>query len=54
MVFSKNVNSSTRVEILALWGLVQSQQYEKYLGLLPFIGKATKRAFFEIKGKLWQ
>lgn len=54
MIFSKNFLKSLKEEIMAIWGSNQSQQYEKYLGLPFSIGKARKRAFFEIKAKLWQ
>lgn len=49
MVFNKNVNSNTGAEILALCGTIQPQQYEKHMGIPTFIGRARKRAFFEIK-----
>lgn len=53
MVFRKNVEGSTQAEILALLDSVQPQKYENYLRLTSFIRKVKKRAFFEIKGKLW-
>lgn len=54
MVFSWNVPNSLKEKIMNLWGSNHQQQYEKYLGLSPFIGKVKRRAFVEIKGKLWQ
>lgn len=43
MVFSGNVRVSAREEIMTLWGATQSHQYEKYLGLPPFIRRSRKR-----------
>lgn len=54
MVFSRNVPNSVQEEIRAIWGSNQLPQYEKYLGVPPFIGKSRKITFSEIKGKMWQ
>ncbi|XP_042953559.1 uncharacterized protein LOC122290089 [Carya illinoinensis] len=41
-------------DILELWGVQQSQQFEKYLGLPPLVGRANYRAFSDIKHKVWK
>ncbi|KAF5451602.1 hypothetical protein F2P56_026695 [Juglans regia] len=54
MVFSKNVDEGLKTEIMQLWGGSSTQQYEKYLGLPPMVGRSKQRAFSGIKHRLWQ
>lgn len=54
MVFSHNVSKRCRDEIQSLWGGVFNQQYEKYLSLSHVIGKSKKKAFADIKTKVWK
>ena len=54
IVFSTNVLPTTRNDILELWGVQNSQQLEKYLGLPPLVGRAKYRAFSDIKHKVWK
>lgn len=49
MVFNKNSLKAFKQEIVTLWQNGRCQQYEKYLGLPSFVGKAKYRAFSEIK-----
>lgn len=37
-----------------MWGRGHHKQYEKYLGLPPIIGRSKKKAFAEIKAKVWK
>lgn len=34
---------------MSLWGGSNIQQYEKYLGLSPMVGRLKSQAFFETK-----
>ncbi|XP_042973001.1 uncharacterized protein LOC122304803 [Carya illinoinensis] len=52
MTFSSNVPTNMRESIMAMWGGSMVQQYEKYLGLPPIVGKAKSVAFAEIKNRL--
>ncbi|XP_042952327.1 uncharacterized protein LOC122289400 [Carya illinoinensis] len=54
IVFSTNVKPDTRQDILDLWEVQHSQQFEKYLGLPPLVGRAKYRAFSDIKHKVWK
>ncbi|XP_042944567.1 uncharacterized protein LOC122278446 [Carya illinoinensis] len=54
MIFSSNVPSSLRQTIMAMWGGTTVQQYGKYLGLPPIVGKAKTIAFGEIKSRVWR
>lgn len=54
MVFSENAKEEVKEEVMAVWGYRGAAQYEKYLGLPPIIGRSRKRAFSNIKMKLWQ
>ncbi|XP_042944574.1 uncharacterized mitochondrial protein AtMg00310-like [Carya illinoinensis] len=54
MVFSKNVHEDVKVNIMAMWGGSNTQQFEKYLGLPPMVGRSKQRVFADIKQKLWQ
>ncbi|XP_041011508.1 uncharacterized protein LOC121255312 [Juglans microcarpa x Juglans regia] len=48
MVFSKNVDKDLQTEIMQLWGGSSTQQYEKYLGLPPMVGRSKQRAFLRV------
>lgn len=39
MMFSKNTPTHTQEELRALWSNGTLQQYEKYLRLLPMVGR---------------
>lgn len=54
MVFIKNVGEIEKEGIMNLWGGRQTQQYKKYLGFLPMVGRSRKKNFSKIKTKLWQ
>ncbi|KAF5454504.1 hypothetical protein F2P56_024162 [Juglans regia] len=54
LVFSSNVQQSTKEDLLNFWGVEQSQEYEKYLGLPSFVGRSKTRAFSEIKHRVWR
>lgn len=54
MVFNHNVRDQDKEAIQSFWGVRGHQQYEKYLGLPSIIGRSNKRAFAEIKAKVWQ
>lgn len=54
MVFSKNVGDGDKTEISIMWDCRDTKKYEKYLSFPPMIGRLKKRAFFEIKIKIWQ
>lgn len=41
-------------EITSLWGGSHIEQYEKYLGLPPMVGRSKHRTFLGIKQKFWQ
>lgn len=51
MIFSKNSLKAFKQEIVTLWQNGRCQQYEKYLGLPSFVGKAKHRSFSEIKNE---
>lgn len=45
MVFNKNTLTNIREEIRAFWMNEIVQNYEKYLGLPPMVGRSKVRAF---------
>lgn len=53
-VFSKNVGEVDKDTIAMIWGCGSTQKYEKYLGLPSIVGRSRRRAFLDIKTKLWQ
>lgn len=53
VLFSKNTLSHTRTEVMALWTNGILQQYERYLGLPPIIGRDKRKAFSKIKDSVW-
>jgi hypothetical protein len=52
--FSKNTPNSIRANILSMFGTSSSSKFEKYLGLPPILGRSKKRAFNEIKDRIWK
>ncbi|XP_042944657.1 uncharacterized protein LOC122278542 [Carya illinoinensis] len=54
MVFSSNVSAPMQEEIRNMWGGSAIQQYEKYLGLPPMIGRKKANAFSDIKSRVWK
>jgi hypothetical protein len=54
LFFSKNTSQETREAIAAIFGTSQSIQFEKYLGLPPMMGRSKKRAFNDIKDRIWK
>ena len=54
LFFSKNTPPSTRTSILTMFGTSATSQFEKYLGLPPIMGRSKKRAFNDIKDRIWK
>ncbi|KAF5444911.1 hypothetical protein F2P56_034003 [Juglans regia] len=54
MIFSGNVSRASQEELRQLWGVSEVQDYGKYLGLPPAIGRSKTNAFSEIKQKVWK
>lgn len=54
MVFSENMDGVVKSGIMFSWGGSNTQQFKKYFGLPPLVGRSKKKAFPEIKTKLWQ
>lgn len=54
MVFSINIKEVVEAKIKPIWGCRTIQQYDKYLGIPPIIGRSRKRVFADIKTKLWK
>lgn len=54
MLYSRNVKENLRAEIMCMWGGSNVQQYERYLGLPPIVGRSKQKAFSGIKQRLWQ
>uniref|UniRef100_A0A2N9G5C3 CCHC-type domain-containing protein n=1 Tax=Fagus sylvatica TaxID=28930 RepID=A0A2N9G5C3_FAGSY len=52
--FSKNTPVAVRSEILSMFGSSPASQFEKYLGLPSILGRSKKRAFNEIKDRIWK
>lgn len=47
--FSSNTQAYIQTRIQALLGVPAIRQYEKYLGLLAFVGRAKKQSFIYLK-----
>ena len=54
LFFIHNTSNDLRVTIANLFGTTQTTQFEKYLGLPPVIGRAKRRAFNDIKDRIWK
>ena len=52
--FSGNTTHNGRTSICAMLGTAAFTQFEKYLGLPPVVGRAKRRAFHEIKDRVWR
>lgn len=52
MVFSRNVNASTKDEIASLWSTSITQQYDKYLSIPLMINRSKRSAFSYIKTRV--
>lgn len=52
--FSKKTSRDRQEEIKTLLGVPTIRQYEKYLGLLSFVGRAKNICFANIKERVWQ
>ncbi|XP_019150238.1 PREDICTED: uncharacterized protein LOC109147056 [Ipomoea nil] len=52
--FSKNTRDEIREEIASILGVVQAQNFGKYLGLPSFVGRNRREAFSYIKDKIRQ
>uniref|UniRef100_A0A2N9H9Z1 Reverse transcriptase domain-containing protein n=2 Tax=Fagus sylvatica TaxID=28930 RepID=A0A2N9H9Z1_FAGSY len=54
LFFSPNTPHDTRTSITTLFGTSPTTHFEKYLGLPPVMGRSKKRAFNEIKDRVWR
>ena len=54
LFFSANTPEAVKEEIQTEMGVLSMNQMEKYLGLPPIIGKSKRKAFEEIKNKIWR
>ena len=52
--FSSNTQHDLQTRIQQLLGVPAIRQYEKYLGLPAFVGKAKKQGFAYIKERIWK
>ena len=52
--FSANTHHDIQASIQVLLGVPSIRQYEKYLGLLAFVGRAKKHSFVYIKERIWK
>ncbi len=51
--FSYNTSQTCRDSICSILGTNPNKQFEKYLGLTPVVGRAKRKAFNEIKDRVW-
>jgi hypothetical protein len=54
LFFSHNTSLDLRSAISDFFGTSVTTKFEKYLGLPPIIGRAKKKAFNEIKDRVWK
>jgi hypothetical protein len=54
LFFSPNMSQQARNTICSFFGTSPNTQFEKYLGLTPVVGRAKRRAFNEIKDRVWR
>ena len=52
--FSANTHHDIQASIQVLLGVPSIRQYEKYLGLPAFVGRAKKHSFVYIKERIWK
>ena len=52
--FNKNTLQVTREEIVAETGILVTQRYDTYLGLLALVGKSKMAAFKKLKDRMWK
>ena len=52
--FSKSTSTELREHIKVAMGVLEIKQYEKYLGLPPFVGRNKKASFNYIKERIWK
>lgn len=53
LFFNKVTSQNTQESIINLLGVSEIKQYEKYLGLLSFVGRGKKASFAFIKERVW-
>ena len=53
LFFSTNIEQHIRNKISDLFGVPAVSQYEKYLGLPSFVGRAKKQSFSYIRERVW-
>ena len=53
LFFSRNTPEEVQQEIKVLLGVSTIKHYEKYLGLLSFVGRQKKACFIQIKERIW-
>ena len=54
LFFSKSTSRERQEEIKNLLGVPAIRQYEKYLGLPSFVGRAKRVCFAHVKERVWQ
>jgi hypothetical protein len=54
IIFSRNTKQETKDFILSVVGVPHSNNYEKYLGLPPVVGKSKVSNFSGIQGRVWE
>ena len=54
LFFSKNTDEQTQETIKVSLNVLAIQNYEKYLGLLSFIGREKKACFTNVKEQIWE
>jgi hypothetical protein len=54
IIFSKNTSLVDKEKILEIAGILVTQQYDTYLGLLALVGRSRLAAFKSIKELVWK
>ena len=54
LFFSKNTDEQTQETIKVSLSVLAIENYEKYLGLLSFIGREKKACFTNVKEQIWE